>query len=156
MASELNQSCLCNEASIKTTRMGSESFWIGEYVQMWGEWTQGGHGGSAPLPHPLFNASFSYDCSWVTSFINSASESCSVMSDSLWPHGLYSPWNSSGQNTGLGSLSLLQGIFPTQGSNLGLLQCRRILYQLRHKESPISSDIVCKMALWMLWAALAN
>ena len=36
----------------------------------------------------------------------------------------------------LGSLSLLQGIFPTQGLNLGLLHCRRILYQLSHKESP--------------------
>ena len=45
--------------------------------------------------------------------------SCSVMSDSLRPHGLYSPWNSLGQNTGVGSLSLLQGIFPTQGSNPG-------------------------------------
>ena len=37
------------------------------------------------------------------------------MSDSLRPHGLYGPWNSPGQNTGAGSLSLLQGIFPTQG-----------------------------------------
>ena len=45
------------------------------------------------------------------------SESHSVMSNSLRPHGIYSPWNSPGQNTGLGSLSLLQGIFPTQGSN---------------------------------------
>ena len=45
------------------------------------------------------------------------------MSDSLQPHGLYSPWNSPGQNTGGGSLSLLQGIFPTQGSNPGLLHC---------------------------------
>ena len=66
----------------------------------------------------------------------SKSESCSVVSDSLWPHGLYSPWNSPGQNTGVGSLSLLQGIFPTQGSNPGLLNCRRILYQLSHKGSP--------------------
>ena len=64
------------------------------------------------------------------------SESCSVLSDSLWPHRLYSPWNSPGQNTGLGSLSLLQGIFPTQGSNPGLLHCRQILYQLSHKGSP--------------------
>ena len=39
------------------------------------------------------------------------------MSDSLQPHGLYSPWNSPGQNTGVGGLSLLQRIFPTQGSN---------------------------------------
>ena len=55
------------------------------------------------------------------------------MSDSLWPHGLHSPWNSPGQNTGVGSLSLLQGIFPTQGSNPGLVHCRQILYQLSHK-----------------------
>ena len=48
----------------------------------------------------------------------------------------YSPWNSPGQNTGVGSLFLLQGIFPTQGSNPGLPQCRQILYQLSHKGSP--------------------
>ena len=60
----------------------------------------------------------------------------SVMSDSLWPHGLYSPWNSPGQNTGVGSHSLLEGIFPIQGSNPGLLHCRWILYQLSHQGSP--------------------
>ena len=60
------------------------------------------------------------------------SESCSVLSDSLWPHGLQSPWNSPDQNTGVGSLSLLQGIFPTPGWNLGLPHCRHILYQLSH------------------------
>ena len=38
--------------------------------------------------------------------------------------------------TGMGSLSLLQGIFPTQGSNPGLPHCRQILYQLSHKGSP--------------------
>ena len=43
------------------------------------------------------------------------SESCSVMFNSSQPHGLYSPWDSPGQNTGVGSLSLLQWIFPTQG-----------------------------------------
>ena len=43
-----------------------------------------------------------------------------------------SPWNSPGQNTGVGSLSLLQGIFPTQGLNSGLPHCRQILYQLSH------------------------
>jgi len=47
------------------------------------------------------------------------------MSDSLQPHGLYSPWNSPGQNTGVGSLSLLQGIFPSQGLNPGLPNCRQ-------------------------------
>ena len=49
---------------------------------------------------------------------------------------LYSPWNSPGHNTGVGSLSLLQGIFPTQGLNSGLPHCRWILYQLSHKGSP--------------------
>ena len=44
------------------------------------------------------------------------------------------PWNSPGQNTGVGSHSLLQVIFPTQGSNPGLPHCRRNLYQLRHRE----------------------
>ena len=49
---------------------------------------------------------------------------------------LYSPWKSPGQNTGVGSHSRLQGIFPTQGSNPGLPHCRWILYQLSHKGSP--------------------
>ena len=64
------------------------------------------------------------------------SKSLSVVSNSLRPHGLHSPWNSPGQNTGVGSLSLLQGIFPTQGLNPGLPNCRRILYQLSYKGSP--------------------
>ena len=56
------------------------------------------------------------------------------------PHGQrslagYSPWHSPGQNTGVGILSLLQGIFPTQGLNQGLPHCRRILYQLNHQGS---------------------
>ena len=54
------------------------------------------------------------------------------MSDTLRPHGLYSPWDSPGQDTGVGSLSFLQGIFPTQGSNPGLLHCGQILYHLSH------------------------
>jgi len=54
------------------------------------------------------------------------------VSSSLQPHGLYSPWNPPDKNTGVGSLSLLQGIFPTQGSNPGLSHCRWILYQLSH------------------------
>ena len=72
---------------------------------------------------------------WILTVVGE-SESLSVMSDSLRLHRLYSPSNSPGQNTGVGSLSLLQGIFPTQGSNSGLLHCRRILYQLSHKGSP--------------------
>ena len=63
-------------------------------------------------------------------------ESRSVLSHSLRPHGLYSPWNSPGQNTGVDSLSIIQGFFPNQGSNPGLPHCGRILYQLSHKGSP--------------------
>ena len=59
----------------------------------------------------------------------------------LQPHGLYSPWNSSGQNTGVDSLSFLQGIFPTQGLKPGLLHCRQILYQLSHKEKPKNTAV---------------
>ena len=65
-----------------------------------------------------------------------ASESSSVVSDSLKPYGLESPWNSPSQNTGVGSCSLFQGIFPTEGSNPGLLHCRLILYQLSYQGSP--------------------
>ena len=64
------------------------------------------------------------------------SESCSVVTDSLRPNGLYSPWNSPGQNTGVGNLSLLQGIFPTQRLNPGVRHCRQILYQLSYKGGP--------------------
>ena len=67
----------------------------------------------------------------------------SVVSYSLWPHGLYNPLNSPGQDTGVGSFSLLQWIFPTQGSNPGLLHCRKIIYLLSHKGSP-SLYISCK------------
>ena len=63
----------------------------------------------------------------------SESESRSVVSDSLRPHGVYSLWNSPGRNNGVGTLSLLQGIFPTQGPNPGLPHCGQILYQLSQK-----------------------
>ena len=64
------------------------------------------------------------------------SKSRSVVSDALRPQGLYSLWNSPGQNTGVGSRALLQGIFQIQGSNPGLPHCRWILYQLSHQGSP--------------------
>ena len=73
---------------------------------------------------------------------NSWSVSHSIVSDPLLPHGLLParhlcPWNSPGKNTGVGSHSLLQGIFLTQGSNPCLLHCREILYHFSHQESPI-------------------
>ena len=55
-----------------------------------------------------------------------------ALSNSWQPHGLASPWDSPGRNTGVGSLSLLKGIFPTLGSNLGLPYRRQILNQLSH------------------------
>ena len=92
--------------------------------------------------------------SFLTSFWGypPLSESCSVMSDSLQPHGLYSPWNSLGQNTGVCSCSLLQGIFPSQGSKPGLPHCRRILYQLSHQGSPrILKCVVCPSSRGSSW-----
>ena len=67
-------------------------------------------------------------------------EGHSVVSNSLQPPGLYSPWTSPGQNPGEGSLSLLQRIFPSQGSKTGLPHCRWILYQLSHRGSPQFPD----------------
>ena len=69
----------------------------------------------------------------LDSYTLTESKSRSVVSNSLRPYGLYSPWNSPGQKTGVSSRSLLQGIFPTQGSNPGLPHCRWILEQLSHK-----------------------
>ena len=56
----------------------------------------------------------------------------------------YCPWNSPGKNTGVGCYFLLQGIFPTEGSNPGLLHCRQILYHLSHQGGLI-------MALFNFW-----
>ena len=62
------------------------------------------------------------------------------MSNSLQPHGLWHsrllcPWDFAGKNTGVGCHFLLQGIFPTQGLNLGLHHCRQIPYCLSHQGS---------------------
>ena len=60
----------------------------------------------------------------------------------LWPASLSCPWNSLGKNTGVGSHSLLQGIFPTQGLNPSLPHCRWILYCLNHQGSPLLEKFV--------------
>ena len=110
------------------------------------------------LPQPCSRIGFSMtksNCSkitvseWVSEWFT---ESHSVVSYSSWPHGLYSLWNSPGQNTGMGSLSLLQGIFPMQGLNLGLPHCRWILYQLSHEESPgILEWVACPFPSGSSW-----
>ena len=64
----------------------------------------------------------------------SESESCSVVSDALQSHGLYSPRNSPDHRTGVGSCSLLQGIFLTQGSNPVLPPGRWILCSSKDKK----------------------
>ena len=97
------------------------------------QWPRHGNQSRCPSTNEWIN------CSTCILWNEWVSESCSVGSDSLWPHGLYSPWNSPGQNTGVGSRSLLQGIFPTQGSNPGLLHCRLNHYQLSHQGSPNSA-----------------
>ena len=53
------------------------------------------------------------------------------------------------KNTGMGNLSLLQGIFLTQESNQGLLHCRWILYQLSYQESPLIHLVLCNFSTWV-------
>ena len=69
----------------------------------------------------------------------------SVLSDSVRPQGLQPakllcPWDSPGKKTGVNSHCLLQGIFPTQGSNPDLLHCRQILYRLSQETRVRSKD----------------
>ena len=85
---------------------------------------------------------FMYGCeNWIIKKAESVSRS--VMPDSLRPHGLqpsrlFCPWDFPGKDIGVGCHFLLQGIFPTQGSNPGLQHCRQILYQLNYKTSSFS------------------
>ena len=79
------------------------------------------------------------------SLVKSESVSCSVLSDSLRPHEpsrLLCPWNFLGKKNGVGSHSILQGIFPTQALNLGLLHCRQILYHLCHQGNPLKPHLI--------------
>ena len=102
--------------------------------------------GIKPLVSPVLASGFftasatweapvTWDFNWVIR--ESQRESHSVVSSFLW---LYSPWNSPGQDTGVGRLSLLQGILPIQGLNPGLLHCRWILYQLSHMGSIYTTE----------------
>ena len=86
-------------------------------------------------------------------FLNeSESAICSVVSDSLRHHGIYSLWNFPGQNTGVGSLTLLQRIFPTQELNPCLPLWKWILYQLSHKEIPRTLEsLTCPFSSGSFW-----
>ena len=101
---------------------------------------QGGFLTPGPQGSPLISTSYK-DTNQVrlvatlTSQVTSVSHS--VVPDSLQPHGLQPtrllcPWDFPGKSTGVGCHCLLQGIFPTQGSNPGLLHCRQILYHLSY------------------------
>jgi len=72
---------------------------------------------------------------WMKVEVWNESVNCSVVSDSLQPHGLLYPWNSPGRILKWGRHFLHQGIFPTQGSNSSLPNCRQILYHLSHQGS---------------------
>ena len=93
-----------------------------------------------PAPARGLGSQISRDTQWPFSgsqSLISASVSRSVVSNSvrprgLWPARLLCPWDSQGKSTGVGCHALLQGIFPTQGLNLGLLHCEQILYHLSH------------------------
>ena len=83
--------------------------------------------------------------------ISSVQFSCSVVSNSLWPHEsqnarLLCPWDFPGKNTGVGCYFLFQGFFPTQGSNPGLLHCRQILCRLSHQGIHRQND--CLLRSW--------
>ena len=92
-------------------------------------------------------------CTQISIFISHISVSRSVMPDSLRPHGLQStrllcPWDPPGKDTGVVCHFLLQGIFPTQGQNLGLLHYRQILYHLSYQGSTGYNDS-CYLLGWL-------
>ena len=86
------------------------------------------------LPHPPYLSRHQLPSLFDTTFKVKVKVTQSCLTLSI-PWTIYSPWNSPGQNTGVGSLSLLQRISPNQGLNPGLPHCRQILYQLSHQVS---------------------
>ena len=118
--------------------------------------TEGRFFSSEPLGKPLicvYSHKLSFDA--MESEKNQRA-SRSVLSDSLrthglWPAKLLCPWNSPGKHTGVGCHFLLQGIFPTQGSNLGLLQWGQILYHLSHHGSHGSRITNVRISGWLLY-----
>ena len=95
-----------------------QGHWQARVLRLWSrstEWEGDGSRGqtfSSLMGHP---ADIKLESQITNLLEKGESESRSVESDFLWPHELYSPWNSPGQNTGVGSLSLLQGNLPNPG-----------------------------------------
>ena len=94
--------------------------------------------------HPYKGILSSNKKEWASEWVKVAQ-----LCPTLRPQGLYSPWNSPCQNTEVGSLFLLQGIFPSQGLNPGLPLFRQILYQLGQKGSPRRSEVVANTTTQM-------
>ena len=77
-----------------------------------------------------------HDLPKIENLVVLVTQSSPTLCDPMDPSRLLCPWDSPGKNTGMGCHSLLQGIFPTQGLNPGLLRFRQILYHLSHQGSP--------------------
>ena len=103
-----------------------------QYASKFGKLSSGHRAGKSQFSFQSQRKAMPKNAQTTTQLLASESESASVMSDSLQPHEIYNPWNSPGQNIGLGSLSLLWGIFQPQESNPDLLHYRQILYQLSY------------------------
>ena len=115
--------------AVKVLRQGSEVLWA------WLEAGNVGVGSSGFSIYHLLSLSIINHLSII--YLSSmylkkvkvlVTQLCATLCDPMNSANLLCPWNSPGKNTGVGSHSLLQGIFPTQGLNLGLLHCRQILY----------------------------
>ena len=99
----------------------------------------------------ITNSSVSICCCSVVSNSLTVSITYECVCHGLQPVRLLCPWDLPGKNTGVGCHSLLQGIFLTQGSNPGLLQCRQILYQLSHQgTNPIFFFLAAPWSMWDL------
>ena len=107
----------------------------------------------------FWSSASNFSISSCLSSPESESVSCSVVTDSWWPHGLQParllcPWTSPGKNTGVGCHALLQGIFLTQGLNLGLPHWRQILYCLSFQGHPWRLPFITDS--WQWWCPSLN
>ena len=126
-----------NSSFISVTAINLSNFKIG-WILKWGKTCF--HGGRLPMGN-FYNFRTILFSTWNWS----EREIRSVVSDSATPWTVarqaLCPWNFPRKNTGVSSRSILQGIYPTQGSNPGLLHCRQILYHLSHQGKPKNTGV---------------
>ena len=113
--------CLCSVAKLCLTPLQPHGLWLTRLLCSWG-FSRQDYWSGLPCPPPGDLPNLGIEL-----------RSPALQVDSLLSEPLGKP-----MNIGVGSLSLLQGIFPTQESNWGLLHCRWILYQLSYQGSPQS------------------